>query len=102
MGLSSESQRGDKNESKRIGVGLGLASTLVPAGAGCPAGLCRVKQIDALTKNLFFQGEVCVSPGEIQWPLPKTYFFKGVNYLRMAGWLGWAGLAGWAGWYIGW
>ena len=68
MGLSSESQRGDKNESKRIGVGLGLASTLVPAGAGCPAGLCRVKQIDALTKNLFFQGESVRSPGKFSGP----------------------------------
>ena len=55
------------------------------------------EKLDALTKNLFFQGEACVSPGEIQWPLPKTYFFKGVNYLRMAGWL-----AGLAGWYSGW
>ena len=53
------------------------------------------EKLDALNKNLFFQGEACVSPGEIQWPLPKTYFFKGVNYLRMAGWL--AGLAGTVG-----
>ena len=78
MGLSSESQRGDKNESKRIGVGLGLASTLVPAGAGCPAGLCRVKQIDALTKNLFCQG------GE----------------LLANGWLAGLGWAGWLGWLV--
>ena len=77
MGLSSESQRGDKNESKRIGVGLGLASTLVPAGAGCPAGLCGVKQIDALTKNLFSQGEVWVSPGKFSGPYQKPIFSRG-------------------------
>ena len=40
--------------------------------------------------------------GKNSTPLTKTYFFKGVNYLRMAGWLAGLGWAGWLGWLVQW
>ena len=59
VGLSSKSQHGAKNESKRIGVGLDLASTLVRPVRAAPLRLCGVRHGCSFRSTVLHLGPQC-------------------------------------------